>query len=297
MTTSAYGVGTRTYVSSTGNDSNVTYSCDATHPCRLFATALAQTTDGGEIIALDAGGFGHVTIDRSVSIIANPGAYAGIGVGAGSVTGFQISTPGVRVLLRGLTINGLGGIAGVYMTAGSALTIENCVFSTFSGSGQAGIFINTQATVRIVNSIIRDNWYGLWLEGGATADISGSKFLGNSAEGIYVLGDVASTTTSASISGTTVTGSSYGIDVFSNTASAVAQAYIVGTTVSNSGIGINSESSAGTASVTVGDSMVAGNTVGFSQVGSSATFESKGNNTLNKNTSPNAGTITVISTY
>ena len=99
----AHAVGTRTYVASNGNDTNTAFSCDLTHPCRLFATAFAQTTTGGEIVAIDAGGYGAVTIDRSVSIIANPGVFAGIGVGPAAVNGITIATAGVKVVLRGLS--------------------------------------------------------------------------------------------------------------------------------------------------------------------------------------------------
>jgi len=39
---------------------------------------MTQVDPGGEVIALDAAGYGAVTITKSVNIIANPGFYAGI---------------------------------------------------------------------------------------------------------------------------------------------------------------------------------------------------------------------------
>lgn len=291
----AAATATRTYVSFTGNDANTTYTCDATHPCRTFAVALTQTTAGGEILFLDATGYGRVTIDRSVSIIGNPGFFGGIGVGAGGGgIAVVINTPGVVVTLRGLNINSLGGTVGVSMTAGAKLSIENCVIYGFAASANAGISITTPATVRIVNSVIKDNWYGLYATGGATVDVSNSQFLSNSAEGIYALANDA-TTTSISVSDTAVTGSNFGIDALANNASGTAQISMIRSKVSNGVTGVNSESIAGTASVTLSDSMVTGNQYGLVQSGAGATLDSMGNNTVRKNSVAN--TTGTISTY
>jgi hypothetical protein len=45
----------RTFVSGTGNDA---HDCSRITPCRTFPVALTKTAAGGEIIALDSGGFG-----------------------------------------------------------------------------------------------------------------------------------------------------------------------------------------------------------------------------------------------
>jgi hypothetical protein len=66
---------------------------------------MTVTAANGEIVVLDSGGYGRVTIDKSVSIVAPPGIYAGISVFAGQ-DGVTIFTPGITVVLRGLTING-----------------------------------------------------------------------------------------------------------------------------------------------------------------------------------------------
>ena len=54
----------RTFVSSTGVDS---HPCNLAQPCRSFASAIAQTDIGGEVIVLDSAGYGPVTITQSVS--------------------------------------------------------------------------------------------------------------------------------------------------------------------------------------------------------------------------------------
>ena len=72
----ASGSAQRSFVSANhGNDAN---PCTVTLPCRNFAAAIAQTVAGGEVIALDSGGYGPVTIGNSISLISPPGVYAGI---------------------------------------------------------------------------------------------------------------------------------------------------------------------------------------------------------------------------
>src|SRR6266550_476417 len=65
----------RSAVSITGVDTN---PCSVALPCRSFTAALAQTSSGGEVIALDSGGYGPFTITSSVSVMGAPGVYAGI---------------------------------------------------------------------------------------------------------------------------------------------------------------------------------------------------------------------------
>ena len=100
----AYALAQRTFVASNGNDAN---ACSLAAPCRGFARAITQTSANGEIIVLDSAGYGAVTIDRSVTITAPAGVYAGISVFTGA--GITVATPGAAVTLRGLTINGQGG--------------------------------------------------------------------------------------------------------------------------------------------------------------------------------------------
>jgi hypothetical protein len=280
----------RTYVASFGSDANTAFSCDFSHPCRTLQTAFSQVTDGGEILAVDGSGYGPIVINRSVSIIANPGVFAGIGVFGGG-TGVAIATPGINVTLRGLTINGQGGTYGINMTAGARLSIENCVIANFSNGTGYGLSVTTPATVRIVDSIIRDNYYGAFVQGGATSDISGSKFLGNS-YAIYSSG-VAAGATTAAVSDTVVSGSSVaGIVAHANNAAAISRVEIIRAVVTNGGDGVVSSSLSGTASIILSESMVTSNFLnGLSQSGAGATFTSLSNNTVAANGSNTSGTI------
>src|ERR1041385_960630 len=56
---------TRTWVSGVGDDVN---PCSRTAPCKTFAGAISKTASPGEIDCLDPGGFGAVTITKSITI-------------------------------------------------------------------------------------------------------------------------------------------------------------------------------------------------------------------------------------
>src|SRR5260370_42618893 len=56
---------TRTWVSGVGDDAN---PCSRTAPCKTFAGAISKTAVGGEIDSLDPGGFGTLTITKTITI-------------------------------------------------------------------------------------------------------------------------------------------------------------------------------------------------------------------------------------
>jgi hypothetical protein len=81
-TVPARALNDHTYVSGKGTD---TGGCG--HPasaCRTFAFAIAQTAAGGTIIAIDAANYGAVTINKSISIVADGGGPAGIFITTGT---------------------------------------------------------------------------------------------------------------------------------------------------------------------------------------------------------------------
>jgi len=161
----------RTFVSTAGSDSNTASNCSNTLPCRGFAAALTVTDSGGEIIVQNSGGYGPVTINKSVSLIAPEGVYAGISVTVGF--GITIATAGVNVMLRGLSINSLGGSSGVYMTNGNALAVERCHIANFF---MHGISVANPAAVRVLGSVFADNGTGARLVGGARASVEDTHF-------------------------------------------------------------------------------------------------------------------------
>jgi hypothetical protein len=156
----AHAQATRTWVSGVGDDAN---PCSRTAPCKTFAGAISKTAPGGEINVLDPGGFGAVTITKSITI-SSEGFEAGVLV---SGTNGIIVSAGVAdvVVLRGLDIEGLGtGLDGIKVlgTLG-ALHVEKCTVNAFRGSNGSGIEIATTSgttQVYIKDTIVRDNGQG-----------------------------------------------------------------------------------------------------------------------------------------
>jgi len=138
----AQGQATRTWVSGVGDDAN---PCSRTAPCKTFAGAISKTAEGGEIDALDPGGFGGVTITKALTIDGGHGSgWASILVGAGSgvivniTTGTHIND--AVVILRNISFQGASqsisaGTNGINFIRAERLIVENCVFENFSTTG------------------------------------------------------------------------------------------------------------------------------------------------------------------
>src|SRR5579864_2743814 len=107
----AHAQATRTWVSGVGDDAN---PCSRTAPCKTFAGAISKTAAGGEIDALDPGGFGALTITKSITIDGGGGQVA-------------------SVLVAGT--NGMNVSAG----ANDVVTIKNLRFQGVNRAGLNGI--------------------------------------------------------------------------------------------------------------------------------------------------------------
>ncbi|HEX6705405.1 MAG TPA: right-handed parallel beta-helix repeat-containing protein [Albitalea sp.] len=142
---------TRTWVSGVGDDAN---PCSRTAPCKTFAGAISKTAANGEINCIDSGGFGTVTVTKSI-IIDCKGVLAGVlNAGTGGVI---INIAGGQVTLRNLDIQGAGtGTVGVRVLAAAAVQLDEVVIRGQSGSGLEVVpSANTHVTVS--RSLIRDN--------------------------------------------------------------------------------------------------------------------------------------------
>src|SRR5215510_9900087 len=121
---------TRTWVSGVGDDAN---PCSRTAPCKTFAGTISKTAAGGIINCLDPGGFGGVTITKSITIDCS-GVTAGILV-AGT-PGVTVNAANVHVILRGINIEGIGtGTRGINFVQGASLTVERCNITQFTSEG------------------------------------------------------------------------------------------------------------------------------------------------------------------
>src|SRR5499427_5429271 len=113
----------RTWVSGVGDDAN---PCSRTAPCKTFAGAISKTLAGGEIDALDPGGFGAVTITKAITIDGGGGQVASVLVSGTNGIVIQAG-PNDVVTLRNLRVNGIGtGINGIRFLSGRALHIQSC---------------------------------------------------------------------------------------------------------------------------------------------------------------------------
>lgn len=122
---------TRTWVSGVGDDAN---PCSRTAPCKTFAGAISKTAAAGEINCIDPGGFGAVTVTKSMTISCE-GLTAGVLVSGTNGIIFNGAATDYLVL-KGLDIEGLGtGINGINFLNGGFLHVEDCVIRRFTGSG------------------------------------------------------------------------------------------------------------------------------------------------------------------
>jgi hypothetical protein len=124
----------RTWVSGVGDDAN---PCSRTAPCKTFAGAISKTAANGIINCVDPGGFGAVTITKSITIDCE-GTQGGIL--ASLTNGVNVNGAGIVVHLRNLSIEGFGnGLIGVNFINGSALYIENCEIFGFQAGTATGV--------------------------------------------------------------------------------------------------------------------------------------------------------------
>ena len=156
----AHAQATRTWVSGVGDDAN---PCSRTAPCKTFAGAISKTAPGGEIDALDPGGFGALTITKSITLDGGGGQIASVLV-AGT-NGIVVATSATDiVILRNLRFDGLlgngsnagnAGINGIRFISGASLTIDNCDIFGFNNNG-VDIANNQNSITVIRNSTFRN---------------------------------------------------------------------------------------------------------------------------------------------
>src|SRR4051812_33409442 len=134
---SASAQATRTWVSGVGDDAN---PCSRTAPCKTFAGAISKTANGGEINCLDPGGFGGVTIGKSLKIKCQ---YTEGGVLVSGTNAIVVNATATdHVTLRGLDINGIGVGAQTSLSGVKVLSARNVdIFDSEIYRFQAGITV------------------------------------------------------------------------------------------------------------------------------------------------------------
>lgn len=155
---------TRTWVSGVGDDLN---PCSRTAPCKTFAGAISKTADKGEIDCLDPGGFGTVTITKSITIDGTTGAGFGSILASGTngvnVNDSATATPNtIVVTLRNLSINGAStGFDGIRFISGKQLYVEGCNIFGFRGNGtnSDGLEIAVNSAAGIFNVYVNNTTF------------------------------------------------------------------------------------------------------------------------------------------
>src|SRR3954451_5945394 len=157
---SASAQATRTWVSGVGDDAN---PCSRTAPCKTFAGAISKTANGGEINCLDPGGFGRVTIGKSLTIKCH---YTEGGVLVQGTNAIVVNATATdTVTLRGLDIFGIGvgaptSLSGVKVLSARRVNIVDSEIYRF----QSGVTIaptSASTNTVLINNHIHDNGVGV----------------------------------------------------------------------------------------------------------------------------------------
>ena len=142
LSSQSYAQATRTWVSGVGDDAN---PCSRTAPCKTFAGAISKTAASGVIDVLDPGGYGAVTITKSITI-ESEGAIAGILVSG--TNGIVINAgPNDRVVLRDLKFSGVGNaLSAIKVLSAGSVVITDCEIEQF---GQVGIDLQPSVATKV----------------------------------------------------------------------------------------------------------------------------------------------------
>jgi hypothetical protein len=296
----AHAQATRTNVSGVGDDAN---PCSRTAPCKTFAGAISKTIAGGEITVLDVGGFGAVTITKSLSITNDGVGEAGVLVAGTNAIIINAGANDV-VHLRGLVIDGslpaFGSLGGIRILSAKAVHVQNCVIKNFSGgfgisvatsAGTVQVFVNDtvisnngsgtlgggvlvrpsgagSARVHLTRVMVDGNVFGLRVDGTGSTGVSGN--------GLFVRDSVVSGNSQAGVSILVPVGGQPG-SIFVDRSAVVAN----GTAgLSADGLG---------AGILVANSTITVNTTGVATANSGSVFSFKTNN-LNNNSTDGAFT-------
>jgi hypothetical protein len=265
---------TRTWVSGVGDDVN---PCSRTAPCKTYAGAMSKTAVHGEISTLDPGGFGAVTINKSITIEGTQGQGYGSILHSGT-TGVSINFDNFTavgevqksVRLRNLNINGSGGasaavlgLRGIRITGGTLATgtevyVEDCVIDGSFGNPGRGIedLRAGGGHLFVTNTTVRNM---------AGAGITASPSTGNNAPKV-------------TIAGSRVHNCAFGVALSNGVKASIYDSVFTGNTTA-----IFTDATTGTPEIAVDHCLVSNNGTGFS-ASSANTFIRVSNTTAMNNT-------------
>jgi hypothetical protein len=293
----AHAQATRTWVSGVGNDAN---PCSRTAPCKTFAGAISKTAAGGEIDALDPGGFGALTITKSITLDGGGGQVASILVSGTNAINVSAGASDV-VILRNLRFNGLlnsvsPGLIGVAINTAARVVIENCDIFGFS---TLAVSVNPSAGtlfLKLQETTLNNNGGGISIKptGGAVVKASIERTRIDANTGGVKLDGTGGGPSNVAISDSSVSlNTNGGVNALSGGSGNV-KIDLTRTVIADNGtFGVQaSNASGGTATLTIGQSMLSNNGSAWSIV-SGGQLLSYGNNQVTGpvGTGPTAGGI------
>jgi hypothetical protein len=253
---------TRTWVSGVGDDVN---PCSRTAPCKTFAGAISKTATAGEINCLDPGGFGTITITKSMTLNCHEVLGSILASGVPGVT-INSTAVGSRIVLRNLQINGVvGGTAvagtiGVRIIAAATVSIEDTVITQFAQQGIADQRTAGNTNLFIRNSVISYNT-GTGIGLGATN--TSKTHIENSSSINNLFGVAATTGNSATVKRSVLSGNSdTGVE-----ADPGAQIGVDGSSITNNSTGVGANGT-----IRLSDTDILYNGTAISGIGSPQTY-------------------------
>jgi hypothetical protein len=285
----AHAQATRTWVSGVGDDAN---PCSRTAPCKTFPGAISKTAVNGEINCLDPGGFGTLTITKSISIVCD---FTEGGVLSAGVNGFIVNAPaGSIVTIKGVDVECTGtGINGIEMVGVGVILhvhksqIRNCRASAGNGNGILVAPSSGVGVVLVADSYITDNGgsvsnAGILIRptGGASANVSLNRVqLEGNTNGIFMDGSGGAGASNLSVKDSILSASSSNGIAVSSTGGAF-KALVTDSTMSFN-VGVGAAVAGSSATLLLGSNTIMGNVTGVSSAG--GTLQSFKNNQIGAN--------------
>lgn len=278
----AHAQATRTWVSGVGDDAN---PCSRTAPCKTFAGAISKTAAAGEINCLDPGGFGGVTITKSITISCQ-GVTGGVLVSGTNAIVINATTND-EIVLKGLDIEGLGtGLNGIRVIQAGLVHVEDCIIRNFKAGAPNGFGIQfapssnllfTVTRVSLINNGNGATGGGIQIRptGGATRGTMDRVVATGNVFGIAADGTGGTLGINVTVRDSTVNGNS-SAGILSATGATGTGIMVANTAATNNGIGVQAAGAG--AILRIGGSQITGNGTGVS-----GAVLSYGNNQLNGN--------------
>lgn len=282
----AFAQATRTWVSGVGDDVN---PCSRTAPCKTFAGAISKTAAAGEINVIDPGGFGAVTITKSMTI---DGQGPQSSILASGTSGIIINGAGIVVNIRNISINGASTTAGsgIRILNAAAVNIENVIIMNFTGTGSVGRGVSIETAVANVRVTISNSTFYNMGNNGVDAvpsagnvllNVHNTKIYRGANSAVHLLRLTKATISNSDLSNHTV---GAGVSVEQTTA----EAMVSNTVIANNATGVFN-GNGGTPTTRLYGCTITGNTANALQI-NAGTVSSHGNNAIRGNAGNEAPT-------